>query len=58
MGSTMKMKAIINFVTKGSTYLQKTTQTRFTRKGNIRENRKMRSTDVMGFEVLKCHKIF
>jgi len=57
MGSTMKMKAIINFVTKGSTYLQKTTQTRFTRKGNIRENRKMRVTDV-GYEILECQSIF
>jgi len=48
-----KMKAIIKFVTKGSTYLKKATQTRFTRKGNIRENRKMRSTDV-GYEILEC----
>jgi len=52
-----KMKAITKFVTKGSTYLQKTTQTRFTRKKNIRENRKMRSTD-MGYEILECQSIF
>jgi len=54
MGSTKEIKAKIKLVTKGSTYLQKTTQTRFTRKGNIRETRTMRSTDVMGYEVLKC----
>jgi len=49
-----KMKAKIKLVTKGSTYLQKTKHTRFTSKGNIRETRIMRSTDVMGYEVLKC----
>jgi hypothetical protein len=49
-----KMKAKIKLVTKGSTYLQKTTHTRFTPKENIRETRKMRVTDVMGYEVLKC----
>jgi len=48
-----KMKAKIKLVTKGSTYLKKTKHTRFTRKGNIRENRKMRSTDV-GYEILEC----
>jgi len=49
-----KMKVKIKLVTKGSTYLQKTTHTKFTPKGNIRETRKIRSTDVMGYEVLKC----
>ena len=53
-----KMKAKIKLVTKGSTYLQKTKHARFTSKGNIRETRKMRSTDVMGYEVLKCQSIF
>jgi len=52
-----KMKAKIKLVTKGSTYLQKTTHRRFTPKRNIRETRKMRSTD-MGYEILKCQSIF
>jgi len=57
MGSTKENESENKIRHKGQHLPTKTTQTRFTPKGNIRENRKMRSTDV-GYEILEFQSIF